>query len=95
MTPDVRVEEKPMRWMVAVMGLVVSAGSAVAECPAGAYPWVDRRGVEVCRRDMMGPREPVFGGKSCPHAMRTATDRRGGHVCKRLGSARGQEGSLR
>ena len=84
-----------MRWMLAVAGLVVSAGSAAAGCPAGAYPWVDRRGVEVCKRDMVGPREPGVGGEACPAGTVVATDRWGGQTCRRLNSARGREGTLR
>ena len=84
-----------MRWMLAVAGLVVSAGSAVAECPAGAYPWVDRRGVEVCKRDMVGPRELAAGAAACPAGTVAAADRWGGQTCRRLNSARGREGTLR
>ena len=82
-----------MRWMLAVVGLVVSAGSAAAECPAGAYPWVDRRGVEVCKRDMIGPR--VAGAEACPAGTVAGADRWGGQTCRRLNSARVREGTLR
>jgi hypothetical protein len=84
-----------MRWMLAVAGLVVSAGSAAAECPAGAYPWVDRRGVEVCKRDVVGPREPAAGAEACPAGTVAAADRWGGQICRKLGSARGRESGLR
>ena len=84
-----------MRWIVTALALAMSAGSAVAECPAGAYPWVDRRGVEVCKRDMIGPREPGVGGEACTAGTVVATDRWGGQTCRRLNSARGRDGGQR
>ena len=84
-----------MRWIVTALALAMSAESAVAECPAGAYPWVDRRGVEVCKRDMVGPREPAAGGEACPAGTVAVTDRWGGLTCNKLRSARGRDGGQR
>jgi hypothetical protein len=84
MTFAVAVRGISMRWMLAVAWLVVSAGSAMAECPAGAYAWVDRRGVEVCKRDIVGP---TVGSEVCSEGTRAATDRRGARTCKNLRSA--------
>ena len=73
-----------MRWIVTALALAMSAGSAVAECPAGAYAWVDRRGVEVCKRDIVGP---TLGREVCSEGARAATDRWGTRTCKKFRSA--------
>ena len=56
--------------------LVLSATTALARCPEGSYPWVDRRGVEYCRQDVIGPREASLADDGgCAPATRTCGKR--------------------
>jgi hypothetical protein len=79
-----------MRWFVAAALLTLcSSPVAALDCPAGAYPWLGKRGVEYCRRDLYGPPDPTAGvSKGCPVGTRLSTDRWGARSCKPLNSRR-------
>jgi hypothetical protein len=71
-----------MRWLAATLLLVVSASTVFAECPEGSYPWFNRRGVEYCKRDVVGPSEPSLASLSnCSYGSRASVDRVGKTVC--------------
>ena len=56
--------------------LLLSATTALARCPERSYPWVDRRGVENCRQDVIGPREAALADDSgCAPVTRTCGKR--------------------
>jgi len=40
--------------------LLCSAGIALARCPGESYPFLDRRGVEYCRQDVVGPQHALL-----------------------------------
>ena len=58
--------------LMSAAALLVSADPALARCPAGSYPWLDRRGVEYCRQELIGPRQAALANEDgCPAAART------------------------
>jgi hypothetical protein len=64
-----------LRALTSTAVLVLSANTALARCPEG-HPWVDRRGVEYCRQDLIGPREaPLADDGGCPPGTRTCGKR--------------------
>jgi hypothetical protein len=74
-----------MRWMLAATfaGLFVTPALAV-DCPRGSYPWVDRNGVEYCKRDVIGPQEPRADGVArCPPGTRASAER-GVRTCRKV-----------
>ena len=57
-----------LRALTSAALLLVAASTALARCPEGSYPWVDRRGIEFCRQDLIGPREASLANDGgCPH----------------------------
>jgi len=65
-----------LRALTSTAVLVLSANTALARCPEGSYPWVDRRGVEYCRQDLIGPREASLADDGgCPPGTRTCGKR--------------------
>jgi hypothetical protein len=61
-----------LRALTSATLLVLPANTALARCPEGSYPWVDRRGIEYCRQDVIGPREASLADDGgCPQGTRT------------------------
>jgi hypothetical protein len=79
-----------MRWIAATALLVVSASTisvssstVFADCPDGSYPWLSHRGVEYCKRDLVGPSEPAHASPSyCSYGVRASAHRAGKAICK-------------
>ena len=72
-----------MRWIAATLLLVVPASTVFADCLEGSYPWLSRRGVEYCKREVVGPSEPSLASLSnCSYGARPSADRAGKAACK-------------
>jgi hypothetical protein len=78
-----------MRWLLAASLIALGWSAAHAlECPPGAYAWVNKRGVEYCKREIVGPPAAAAGLEVCPAGTRPLTDRRGNIVCRREADTR-------
>jgi hypothetical protein len=79
-----------MRWIAATSLLVVSASTVFvsprtvfADCPDGSDPWLSRRGVEYCKRDVVGPSEQAHASTSnYAYGARSSAHRAGQAICK-------------